>query len=66
LKEAANLDISDAPSNPAAFAAWQDEPPPAPKLHSKGVIAMDITEQFVDAAQREFYLKQAQTIDITC
>jgi ribosomal protein L11 len=48
-KEIANLDIGNGTTNP--FAAYDPEPPPAPKLKSKGVIAMDITEQFVDAAQ---------------
>lgn len=49
--EVADLDINDGPSNPAAFAGFEEAPPPAPKLHSKGVIAMDVTEQFADAAQ---------------
>ena len=50
--EVADLDINDGPSNPAAFAGFEEAPPPAPKLYSKGVITMNITEQFTDAAQR--------------
>ncbi|PQE24216.1 Amino-acid N-acetyltransferase subunit Mak10 protein [Rutstroemia sp. NJR-2017a BVV2] len=34
------------------LAAFDSEPPPAPKLHSKGVIATDITDVFTKAAQR--------------
>jgi hypothetical protein len=52
--EVADLDINDGPSNPAAFAGFEEAPPPAPKLHNKGVVAMDITEQFTDAARRTF------------
>ena len=49
-----NLDIYDGVREaPGAFAAFDPGPPPAPKLKSKGVIAMDITEQFAYAAQRE-------------
>ena len=48
-EELANLDIGNGTANP--FAAYDPEPPPAPKLKSKGVVAMDITEQFVDAAR---------------
>lgn len=32
---------------------YDSAPPPAPKLHSKGVMAMDITQQFTAAAERE-------------
>jgi hypothetical protein len=57
LPEIAALDVEGGqqPSNPsaAAFAAWNSETPPAPKLKSNGVIATDITEAFKHAAQRE-------------
>ena len=51
-KKVANLSINDDadPRNP--FAAYDSEPPPAPKLKSKGVVALDITDQFTHAAQR--------------
>lgn len=48
----ANLIINDDDRPRDQFAAYDSEPPPAPKLKSKGVIAMDITEQFTHAAQR--------------
>jgi len=51
--EAANLAINDQTDrrdNP--FAAFDPEPPPAPKLKSKGVVAMDITNEFTNAAQQ--------------
>jgi hypothetical protein len=28
-----------------------DEPPPAPQIHSKGVIATDITQRFINATK---------------
>ncbi len=51
--EIANLDINNGARDP--FAMYDTAPPPAPKLKSKGVIAMDITEQFANAAQRTCY-----------
>ena len=51
-KDVANLVLDDGPRNPNAFAAYDSEPPPPPQLKSRGVIAMDITEQFTNAAQR--------------
>ncbi|KAE8441549.1 hypothetical protein EG329_004857 [Mollisiaceae sp. DMI_Dod_QoI] len=48
-QEIANLDINNGARDP--FAMYDTAPPPAPKLKSKGVIAMDITEQFANAAQ---------------
>jgi len=50
--EVADLGLDDGLRNPSAFAVFDSEPPPAPKLKSKGVIAMDITEQFTSAAHR--------------
>lgn len=52
VTDVANLVLDDGPRHPAAFAAYDSEPPPPPKLKSRGVIAMDITEQFTSAAQR--------------
>ncbi|CZR53954.1 probable MAK10 Glucose-repressible protein [Phialocephala subalpina] len=49
-QDIANLDINDGARDP--FAMWDTAPPPAPKLKSKGVIAMDITEQFGNAARQ--------------
>jgi hypothetical protein len=47
----AHLDVNDGSRDP--LSAWNfDQPPPAPKLTSQGVVAMDITEQFVSAAKR--------------
>jgi hypothetical protein len=51
-KDVANLVVDDGSRNPNAFAAYDSEPPLPPKLKSRGVIAMDITEQFINAAQR--------------
>lgn len=34
--------------------AFGEEPPPPPKLDERGVVAMDITEQFVTAAKSMF------------
>jgi hypothetical protein len=42
--------MNDAVKDP--FAAFDPGPPPAPNLTSQGVIATDITSQFVNAAQR--------------
>jgi len=41
--------MNDAVKDP--FAAFDPGPPPAPNLTSQGVIATDITSQFVNAAQ---------------
>ncbi|KAM3084260.1 N-alpha-acetyltransferase, non-catalitic subunit [Clarireedia jacksonii] len=52
-QQVSGLDIKEGPSDPAAMlAAFDSEPPPAPKLHSKGVIATDITDVFTKAAQQ--------------
>ncbi|KAH8657006.1 amino-acid N-acetyltransferase-like protein subunit Mak10 [Tricladium varicosporioides] len=53
-QQVANLEIEDGHRDLTtdAFASWNSEPPPAPKLSSKGIIAMDITEQFANAAQQ--------------
>lgn len=37
---------------PPGFAAYNSEPPPAPKLKSAGIVSLDITEQFINAAKR--------------
>ena len=50
--DVANLALDDGPRIPGPFAAYDSEPPPPPKLKSRGVVAMDITEQFTNAAQR--------------
>lgn len=50
--ELASVDLNDGPENPGAFAAFDSKPPPAPELHNKGVVAIDITEQFKDATQK--------------
>ncbi|KUJ08475.1 amino-acid N-acetyltransferase-like protein subunit Mak10 [Mollisia scopiformis] len=49
-QEIANLDINDGARD--AFAMYDSAPPPAPKLKSKGVIAMDMTAEFANAAQQ--------------
>ncbi|CZT12070.1 probable MAK10 Glucose-repressible protein [Rhynchosporium graminicola] len=50
---AANLSLDDLAARPVnPFAAYDEEPPPAPKLRSKGVVATDITKQFTHAAQQ--------------
>lgn len=59
----ANLDINDGARDP--FAMWDTAPPPAPKLKSKGIIAMDITKQFGHAARRTCDLLVSDT-EITC
>ena len=52
FQELANLALDgDDHRRPAPFAGYDSEPPPAPKLHSQGIIAMDITQQFTKAAQ---------------
>ncbi|TVY62254.1 N-alpha-acetyltransferase 35 NatC auxiliary subunit [Lachnellula suecica] len=50
--EIEDLDFDDGQINAtsAAFAAYNGEPPPAPKLKSAGVVSMDITEHFLNAA----------------
>ena len=48
--DVADLEIDDGPRNPFAFAGYESDIPPAPTLRSRGVIAMDITEQFTNAA----------------
>ena len=63
LQDIANLNIDDGPGDP--FAAYDQEPPPAPKLKSKGVVAMDITDEFTKAAKREFMVLYPESI-ITC
>ncbi len=57
FEETADLTIDDNDRSGDPFAGYDSEPPPAPKLKSKGVIAMDITEQFAHAAQRMFFFR---------
>lgn len=54
LTEIASLGINDDPPRQAPFAGHEAEPPPAPKLHSRGVVAMEITAQFKQAAERNY------------
>ncbi len=58
----AGLDVDDGHRKP--FAAFDSELPQAPKLKSKGVIAMDITEQFSIAAERKSAQSFFQTLKI--
>jgi hypothetical protein len=51
LIEVAGLDIDDGSGRPTPFAAYESESPPPPKLESKGIITIDITAQFTNAAQ---------------
>lgn len=50
--EAASLNIEDAPQRhvPQAM-GYEMDPPPPPKIHSKGIVATDITEHFRSACQ---------------
>jgi hypothetical protein len=57
VAEVAGLDIEDGPPKPGPFAAYELEPPPAPKLKHKGIVTTDITEQFIGAAQSISALK---------
>ncbi|TAQ85153.1 acyltransferase [Chlorociboria aeruginascens] len=51
--QVADFDLDDGPSNPALLAGYEPEqPPPAPILQSKGILAIDITDQFIDATQK--------------
>jgi hypothetical protein len=52
VADIAGLNINDGPDKTSPFAAYDSEPPPAPKLQSDGVISTDITEEFTNAAQR--------------
>jgi hypothetical protein len=63
MTEIAELNLDNGPGIPEAFSAWDSKPPPAPKLHSNGIIAMDITEQFKNAAESK---DVSQDFDITC
>jgi len=49
--EVADLAVDNVARSPAPFAGYESIPPPAPKLQSRGIIAMDITQQFTHAAQ---------------
>lgn len=46
----ANLGL-DGQGHPPGFAAFDQPPPPPPKLNSRGVVAMDITNEFTAAAK---------------
>ena len=50
--ELANLDLEDEPRPLGAFQAFDSEPPRAPELESNHFVAMNITEQFINAAER--------------
>lgn len=52
------LDISDDLKRSGALMAHSDEPPPAPQIHSRGVIATDITQHFMNAT-KSAYMPQA-------
>ncbi|KAG9231003.1 amino-acid N-acetyltransferas-like protein subunit Mak10 [Amylocarpus encephaloides] len=56
VQQSADVNIEGGvdPNNPSAttFATWNSEPPPAPRLKSNGVVATDITEQFINATQQ--------------
>lgn len=60
LSEVAGLDIQDGPPKPGPFAAYEMEPPPPPKLSNRGIVTMDITEQFTNAAQSRY------SLDMSC
>jgi hypothetical protein len=64
LVELAGLDIDDASPKPQPFLAYELEPPSPPKLQSKGIISMDITETFTNAARGASSLKDVRAI--TC
>lgn len=52
--EASSLDIEDAPPRQAPFSqGYEVAAAPAPEIHSKGVVATDITGFFRTAAQRK-------------
>lgn len=57
VAEVAGLDIEDGPPKPGPFVAYELEPPSPPKLKHKGIVTMDITEQFIGAAQSMSTLK---------
>ncbi len=61
-----DLQLDSVGQGNSAFGAYDPEPPPPPKLKSRGVIAMDITEQFAQAAQRMPFSRLSITITITC
>ncbi|TVY38701.1 N-alpha-acetyltransferase, NatC auxiliary subunit [Lachnellula subtilissima] len=50
----ADFDLTDDQINlqPPGFAAYNSEPPPAPKLKSAGIVSLEITEQFINAAKQ--------------
>jgi hypothetical protein len=55
--EASSLDIDDGHSRPPGpISAYGEDPPPAPQIHSKGVVATDITAQFIQSAERRLFL----------
>ena len=45
------LEIKDDFGGSGSFAAHSDEVPSAPQIHSKGVIATDITQSFMNATK---------------
>ena len=58
LSEIANLHVADTENGLMdrlpGFGAFGEEPPPPPKLDERGVVAMDITEEFKAAAESMF------------
>lgn len=51
--DTANLGIGDGYGDPI-FADYREEPPPAPKLNTPGIVATDITKVFREAASSQF------------
>lgn len=53
--EISALDVGDAEDGPRRpqppFGNYNEEPPPAPHIHSKGIVATDITVHFIKAAE---------------
>ena len=53
----AELGIEDGRKRPQPLMSHVEDPPPPPEIHSSGVIATDITNNFVKAAQSMFLPK---------
>jgi hypothetical protein len=56
------LDINDDSKKAGSFMSYDDKPPPAPKIHSRGVIATDITQRFVKATESTFLPKAKEAL----
>lgn len=58
------LEVRDGSSHAPQFMNYSEEPPPAPQIHSKGVVATNITEHFTKATESVYFASGRDMIPV--